>query len=105
MAAKRTPKPKQELPRVHPDLAGFNIEINSLGEIKTNYDLDKLNLFLNKNVKDKKFRGREDIEGVPEAFKEAADPAESLPWQDPDKEQDTDETLPEDQALPTDLEE
>lgn len=74
MTAKRTPKKKNEMPRVHPELEGFNIEINSFGEVKTNYDLDKLNLFLNQNVKDKKFRGRDDIEGVPEAFKEAAAP-------------------------------
>jgi hypothetical protein len=52
-------------PRVHPDLEGFNIEINSFGEVRTVYDLDKLNQFLNKNVRDKKFRGREDIEGAP----------------------------------------
>lgn len=74
MTAKKTPKKKNEMPRVHPELEGFNIEINSFGEVKTNYDLDKLNLFLNKNVKDKKFRGRDDIEGVPDELKEAAAP-------------------------------
>ncbi len=74
MSNKRPPRKKPEQPRVHPDLAGFSVEINSFGEVKTNYDLDKLNLFLNRNVKDKKFRGREDIEGVPEEFREPAGP-------------------------------
>ena len=80
MSPKKTPKPKSDTPRVHPDLAGFSVEVNSFGEVKTNYDLDKLNLFLNKNVKDKKFRGRDDVEGVPEEFKEAAAPEDEQPW-------------------------
>jgi len=105
--AKRTPKPKEALPRVHPDLAGFNIEINSLGEIKTNYDLDQLNLFLNKNVKDKKFRGREDIAGVPDAFKEPATPEDTQPWKDPDAGDDIEaefsEELPKDVLDESDL--
>ena len=76
MSNKRPPRKKPDQPRVHPELEGFSVEINSFGEVKTNYDLDKLNLFLNRNVKDKKFRGREDIEGVPEEFREAANPDE-----------------------------
>jgi hypothetical protein len=45
-------------PKVNPELEGFDISINSFGEIKSNYDLDKLNEFLNKNVDDKKLRDR-----------------------------------------------
>lgn len=57
--------PQEEMPRVHPDLEGFNITINSFGELQTSFDIDKINQFLNKNVKDKKFKGRDDIEGAP----------------------------------------
>ena len=53
------------MPRVHPELEGFNVEVNALGEVRTVYDLDKLNQFLNRTVRDKKFKGRTDIDGVP----------------------------------------
>jgi len=39
---------------MHDDLDGFNIKINSFGEIQSNFEIDKLNSFLNDNVKDKK---------------------------------------------------
>lgn len=56
-------KEKQvEKPRVHKDLSGFDIEINSFGEIRTSYDIDKINAFLNRNVDDKKLRHREDLD-------------------------------------------
>ena len=45
-----------EKPRVHKDLDGFDIEINSFGEIQMSYDIDKLNSFLNEKVDDKKLR-------------------------------------------------
>ena len=66
MAKKRKPDPNEpegEKPRVHKDLEGFNIEINSFGEITTSFDMDRVNEFLNKNVDDKKLRDREDIPG------------------------------------------
>jgi hypothetical protein len=47
-------------PKVNPDLKGFDIRINSFGEIVSSYDIDKLNEFLNKNVDDKKLRHRND---------------------------------------------
>lgn len=56
-------KPVSEKPRVHKDLDGFDIQINSFGEITTSFDMDKINEFLNKNVDDKKLRDREDIPG------------------------------------------
>lgn len=49
-------------PKVNPALEGFDISINTFGEIKTNYDLDKLNEFLNNNVDDKKLRDRNEDE-------------------------------------------
>ncbi|MHA4736755.1 hypothetical protein [Dyadobacter sp. MSC1_007] len=58
-----TSKPAPEKPRVHKDLDGFDIQINSFGEITTSFDMDRINEFLNKNVDDKKLRDREDIPG------------------------------------------
>jgi hypothetical protein len=43
-------------PRVHKDLEGFDIRINSFGEIMPTIGIDKLNDFLNKHVDDKKLR-------------------------------------------------
>ena len=40
--------------KVHHELEGLEIKINELGEIITNYDINNINAFLNKNVKDKK---------------------------------------------------
>lgn len=47
-------KKEDKKPKVHEELKGMNIEINSFGEIKSNIDIDKINAFLNKNVEDKK---------------------------------------------------
>ncbi|MEQ8245481.1 hypothetical protein [Fulvivirga sp.] len=61
--AKRNPKKvekKKEKPTVNPELEGFNIEIDSFGELKTSFSIDKINEFLNKNVEDKKLIDRED---------------------------------------------
>lgn len=56
-------KADSEKPRVHKELEGFDIQINSFGEISTSFDMDRINEFLNKNVDDKKLRDREDIPG------------------------------------------
>lgn len=58
-------KEKANTPKVHPDLEGFNVEVNSFGEVRVNYDMDKLNQFLNRNVADKKFKDRDDLGEVP----------------------------------------
>ena len=58
---------KRETPKVNPELDGFNIKIDTFGEIKTNYDIDKINKFLNRHVDDKKLRDRDDLqEDAPE---------------------------------------
>ena len=56
-------KPKKGKPEVHDDLKGFDIKINEFGEIITNFDVDKVNEFLNDKVDDKKLRDREGVEG------------------------------------------
>jgi len=52
------------MPKVNRELEGFHVGINQFGEITTSYDIDKLNVFLDKNVDDKKFREVEDLQRV-----------------------------------------
>jgi hypothetical protein len=53
---------KEDLPKVHKDLHGFNIKINTFGEISSTIDIDEINKFLNRTVDDKKLRHRDDLE-------------------------------------------
>lgn len=53
---------KKEKARVHKDLDGLELSVDSFGEISSNMPIDKLNKFLNKNVEDKKLRDREDLD-------------------------------------------
>jgi hypothetical protein len=55
---------KKGKPKVNSELDGFDIQINSFGEIITSYDLDKINEFLDKNVDDKKLRSKDDEDAV-----------------------------------------
>lgn len=41
-------------PEVHEDLKGFDIKINTFGELQSTTAVDKLNEFLNDKVDDKK---------------------------------------------------
>lgn len=54
-------KKKETDPRVHDELKGFKMEINSFGEISSSFPIDKINEFLNKNVEDKKLKDRDDL--------------------------------------------
>lgn len=54
-------KTKKGSPEVHDNLKGFDIKINEFGEIISNFEVDKLNDFLNENVDDKKLRDRDDL--------------------------------------------
>lgn len=49
-------KPKKGSPEVHQELEGFDIKINEFGEIVSNFPVEKINEFLNKNLEDKKFK-------------------------------------------------
>ncbi|MFN8357831.1 MAG: hypothetical protein U0Y10_25450 [Spirosomataceae bacterium] len=61
--AKKTINPKdKELPKVHKDLEGLDLTINSFGEISMSLSIEKINEFLNKNVDDKKLRHRDDLD-------------------------------------------
>jgi hypothetical protein len=51
---------KKELPTVHPDLAGFEMNIDSFGTIMSTLDGDRLNAFLDKQMpEDKKLKPKE----------------------------------------------
>jgi len=60
MAKKKTNK-KNEKPKVNQELEGFDLKVDSFGEIQSSFSIDKINEFLNKNVEDKKLKDREDI--------------------------------------------
>ncbi len=47
-------------PEVNKELEGFNIRINEFGEITSDFNVDKINSFLDKNVDDKKLKNREE---------------------------------------------
>ena len=52
---------KKEKARVHEDLDGLELSINSFGEIKSNVAVEKVNDFLNKNVEDKKLKKQKTV--------------------------------------------
>ncbi|WP_026462294.1 hypothetical protein [Adhaeribacter aquaticus] len=58
MAKKK--KTSEKKARVHKELEGFEIKINPLGEISSNFDIDQINKFLDKNVYDKKLVNRDE---------------------------------------------
>ncbi len=57
-------KQKKEKAKVHKDLEGLELRVDSFGEVSSNMPIDELNKFLNKNVEDKKLRDREDLEDL-----------------------------------------
>ena len=53
---------KKEKGRVHKDLDGLELKVDSFGEISSNMPIEELNRFLNKNVEDKKLKDRDDLD-------------------------------------------
>jgi len=53
-------KKDKNKPQLDEALAGFNITINSFGEISSTMDIKRLNEFLDENVADKKLVDRDD---------------------------------------------
>ena len=61
MTKKKPNNPKKDQkPKVNKELEGFDIEIDAFGEIKANFDINKINEFLNRHVDDKKLKDRKD---------------------------------------------
>lgn len=52
--AKKKKRKIVKKPNVSDELKGLDFTINTLGEIKSTYDIDKINEFLNSHVEDKK---------------------------------------------------
>jgi len=49
---------KKGIPENNENLPGFDIHINSFGEVQSTYDIDEVNDFLNENLADKKLRNK-----------------------------------------------
>ena len=79
--AKKPTKPKQKpaepekKARVHKELDGFEIGVNPLGEITSNYSIEQINTFLGRHVRDKKIVNREGQFGEDAQAKSAAEAA------------------------------
>ena len=65
-------KKANKKPQVNPELEGFDIKIDSFGQLHSNFEIDKINQFLNRNVEDKKLRDRDDLD-TGEKTKEESD--------------------------------
>ncbi len=59
MGGKRKSLDKKK-PDVSQELEGLDISINSLGEIQSTYNVDKINEFLDSHVEDKKLHNLDD---------------------------------------------
>ena len=59
---KKDDKSSKKKSKVHKDLEGFEIKVNEHGEIISNYSIDRINEFLNRNVEDKKLVKRDAAE-------------------------------------------
>ncbi|GAB4487025.1 MAG: hypothetical protein OHK0019_01480 [Saprospiraceae bacterium] len=55
MAKRNKPKPPPKPEKKTSKLNEIDIQVNELGQIERNFDIDKINQFLNENVPDKKF--------------------------------------------------
>lgn len=60
----KTEKEHKQKPKVHKELQGFDVSIDTFGEIKSNMDIEKINQFLNQNVDDKKLAERDDYDDM-----------------------------------------
>ena len=75
-AASKKPDPDKKA-RVHKELEGFEIKVNPLGEIISNYTIEEVNAFLGRHVRDKKLVDRAGAFGekpAPELSEEEAFP-------------------------------
>ena len=55
---------QEDKAKVHKDLEGLDLSVDSFGEIKSNMPIDQINKFLNKNVEDKKLKNRKDLDDL-----------------------------------------
>ena len=55
---RKSPADPEKKARVHKELEGFEIGVNPLGEITSNYSIEQINQFLGRHVRDKKLVDR-----------------------------------------------
>lgn len=82
---------KKKKPPIHEELEGFDINVNSFGELESTLDIDKINEFLNNNLEDKKVPDDEKVSPLLEESDDVLDEEESLPLKEDDDEWDEDE--------------
>ncbi len=56
--SKAKPQDPNKKAKVHKELEGFEIGVNPLGEITSNYSIEEINQFLGRHVRDKKLVDR-----------------------------------------------
>jgi len=61
--SKKKVKPNEK-PRVNQELDGFDMKIDTFGEIKTNFEIERINHFLNTHLEDKKLKHRDDLQDI-----------------------------------------
>ena len=49
---------KEDVTKENENLPGFDIRINTFGEVQSTYDIDEVNAFLNENLRDKKLKNK-----------------------------------------------
>ncbi|CAM3411034.1 hypothetical protein [Aquirufa ecclesiirivi] len=59
----KSKKIQEKAPKVHPDLAGFEMNIDSFGQITSTLNRDALNAFLDKEMPDDKKLNPKNDEG------------------------------------------
>ncbi len=85
----KSKKTKDKKAHVHPELEGFELQINSFGEMSSNFTVERINDFLNKKVDDRKMQegGLQDTEKHKEdqSSEEIKSPAPPKSSSKPDK--------------------
>lgn len=56
---KKAEAPKEDKSSFHKGLEGFDIKVNSFGQMETSFEIDKLNAFLDKQKKEAKGQDEE----------------------------------------------
>ena len=66
-------RPLSGLPEVHKDLKGYSLDINAFSELRSNFDIERINDFLNNSSNDKKTKKTEKSRGRKHNTDEAQD--------------------------------
>ena len=57
-------KKNTKKPTVNPELKDFDARVSEFGELETSYNIEDINEFLNKRLKDKKLIDRKDYKAI-----------------------------------------